>query len=320
MVRRGRQRLSAWLCKERFSTLTGVRPLRSLVSYLAVVFLGGALVAPWLYGAAQWGGEHVAALRGVAERPFHQYVSRALQGLAVLGLWPLLKGTGLRSWRGIGLGKPDWGELGGGFALGLLSMALVAAGVLLAGARVMSLDSARVGQVLLGAGSTAAAVAVLEEAVFRGALFGALRQVQPWRTALAVSSTVYALVHFFERTEYTAPVRWTSGLELLPQMLRGFGEVQTLIPGFLNLFLAGAILGLAYQRTENLYVSIGMHGGWIFWLKSYRAFTRPVAESNPWLWGTHKLIDAWIALPVLLVCLLVLSLAKWPGRQSTVPR
>src|SRR5262249_10685524 len=137
----------------------------------------------------------------------------------------------------------------------------VAVSALLAGARAWSVDSARLGQDLLSAGLTAVVVAVIEEAVFRGGLFGALRRVQDWKAALAVSSAVYALAHFLERTEYTAPVGWTSGLELLPRMLRGFGDLQALIPGFLNLTLAGAILGLAYQRTGNLYGSIGLHGG-----------------------------------------------------------
>ena len=296
-----------------------MRPLRSLAIYLAVVFLGGALLAPWLYWAAQWAGEQVPALRQIAGKPFHRYVNRALLGLAVLGLWPLLRGIGLRSWREIGLVRPEWKQLGGGFALGLASLGVVAMSALLAGARVMSFDTARAGRVLLSAGMTAGVVAVLEEVVFRGGLFGALRKAQPWKLALALSSAVYALVHFLERTDYTSPVRWTSGLELLPQMLCGFGDAQVLVPGFLNLTLAGAILGLAYQRTGNLYASIGLHGGWIFWLKCYGAFTRPVVEANSWWWGTHKLIDGWIALPVLLGGLLILSQAKWPRREPAIP-
>ena len=66
---------------------------------------------------------------------------------------------------------------------------------------------------------------------------------------------------------------WNSGLILLPRMLGGFADFHALVPGFFNLTLAGVLLGLAYQRTGNLYFSIGLHAGWIFWLKTYGAFT-----------------------------------------------
>ncbi len=296
-----------------------MRPVRSWVIYLAVVFLGGALLAPWLYWAAQWGAENFTSLHGLAGKPFHRYVNRALLGLALAGLWPLLKGLGLRSWREVGLGKPEWGKVAAGFAAGFVSLAVVAAGAVLAGARTIQVDAARVGHIAGSAALTAALVAVLEEVVFRGALFGGLRKSFHWKPALLVSSAGYALVHFFERTEYAAPVRWTSGLELLPQMLRGFGDVQMLVPGFFNLTLAGLILGLAYQRTGNLYASIGLHAGWIFWLKSYGAFTRPVAEANVWLWGTHKLVDGWIALVVLLGCGLAGVFLKWSKPKTMNP-
>ena len=56
-------------------------------------------------------------------------------------------------------------------------------------------------------------------------------------------------------------------------MLAGFADFHALVPGFFSLTLAGILLGLAYQRTGNLYFSIGLHAGWIFWLKTYGAFT-----------------------------------------------
>ena len=91
-------------------------------------------------------------------------------------------------------------------------------------------------------------------------------------------------------------------------MLRGFVEVEQVVPGFFNLALAGALLALAYQRTGNLYFSIGLHAGWIFWLKSYGFLTRDAANANAWFWGTSKLIDGWLALIVLaFVSLLLLK-------------
>ena len=79
-------------------------------------------------------------------------------------------------------------------------------------------------------------------------------------------------------------------------MLGGFADFHALVPGFFNLTLAGILLGLAYQRTGNLYFSIGLHAGWIFWLKTYGAFTTGAPHAATWFWGTGKMIDGWLAL------------------------
>src|SRR5207249_2875754 len=146
----------------------------------------------------------------------------------------------------------------GGLTLGFGSLACVVLVVLATGAREVNPDisASRVAGKILGAAFSAAVVAAVEEVLFRGALFGALRRTYRWPVALAMSSAVYSMVHFFSRPESPAEVRWISGLGLLPTMLRGFVDVEQLIPGFFNLTLAGAMLALAYQRTRNLYFSI----------------------------------------------------------------
>jgi membrane protease YdiL (CAAX protease family) len=88
-------------------------------------------------------------------------------------------------------------------------------------------------------------------------------------------------------------------------MAGGFFEVHALIPAFLNLALVGILLALAYQRTGNLYFSIGLHAGWIFWLRSYGVFTRNSGSPLAWLFGSDKLIDGWLPLAVLALSLVV---------------
>lgn len=283
-----------------------MRPVRSLLIYVVVVFLGGALLAPWLYWLAQSlaPGSHLAA------SPFHRYVDRSLLAFALIGIWPLLRSLGATSWRDVGLVKPNrqWHRLAAGFALGFGSLACVAIIVLAAHGRQFNPDlttSELVGK-LGAAAATAIVVAILEELLFRGAIFGALRKTWDWRAALIVSSMIYAIVHFLSRVDLTGPVTWSSGLELLPRKLEGFGDLKVVIPGFFNLTLAGILLGLAYQRTGNLYFSIGLHAGWIFWLKAYGTLTIAVAGSNVWLWGTNKMIDGWLALLVLAVAFTIL--------------
>jgi len=206
-----------------------------------------------------------------------------------------------------------------GLALGFSSLASVAAIALLAHGRELKLDLTA-GQwlgKLAGAAATAVTVAVLEELLFRGAIFGALRKCLDWRVALVLSSMVYAIVHFFEKAEMQGPIHWHSGLELLPKMLAGFADWQAVIPGFFNLTLAGMMLGWAYQRTGNLYFSIGLHAGWIFWLKLYGLVTQPAAGAQTWFWGTQKMIDGWLAFAVLSLAVLTLPrIAARPSRSK----
>ena len=280
-----------------------MRPVRSLLIYAGVVFLGGALLAPWLFWGVQSLAAHLPGFQKLADHPFHRYVNRSLLGLALIGLWPLLRSLGVCACRDVGLVKPagQGRNLSCGFALGFVSLAGVAVVVLMAGARELNsgVSAGRLIEKVSGVALTAAVVSVLEEILFRGAIFGALRKTFRGPTAVVISSAIYALVHFFSRPPSPAEIHWTSGLALLPTMLSGFVEVEQVVPGFFNLTLAGALLALAYQHTGNLYFSIGLHAGWIFWLKFYGFLTRDAGNANAWFCGTSKLIDGWLALIVL---------------------
>jgi uncharacterized protein len=280
-----------------------MRPSRSLLIFTIIVFVGGALVAPWLY----WLVQSVAPGSLVAASPFHRYVDRSFMALALIGIWPLLRSLGANSWHDLGLVKPrgQWNLLGRGFLLGFGSLAGVAIIALSVQARHLHSHPA-VGQIG-GKLAIAAGTAIVEEILFRGTIFGAFRRIWDWRVALIVSSMIYAIVHFLSRVDLVGPVTWHSGLELLPRKLQGFVDLKVLIPGFINLTLAGMLLGLAYQRTGNLYFSIGLHAGWIFWLKSYELLTSSVKHANVWLWGTQKLIDGWLTLLILAATFIILT-------------
>lgn len=295
-----------------------MRPLRALVIYLIVVFIGGALLAPPLYWLAQ---SFAHTFPKIASEPFHRYVDRSVLGLALIGLWPLVKSLGLRSLPEVGLVKPagQWKKLGAGFLLGFVSLAIVAALAFACHARRMSpkLSDGQVVHKLLSAAAGAIIVAILEELLFRGALYGALRKVFHWVLALLLSSMIYAIMHYFESAKTTETVTWLSGLHLLPLMLRNLGNLQAVVPGFFNLTLAGVLLGWAYERTGNLYFSIGLHMGWIFWVKAYAIVTALAPGANAWWWGSGRMaiVNGWVALPVLIATLLVF--AKFgPTRQN----
>jgi membrane protease YdiL (CAAX protease family) len=286
-----------------------MQPLRVLSLYLLAVFTGGALLAPWLYWAADWTGLITGTPR------FHAYIVRSVEIAALVGIWPLVRSCRIDSWKAVGLQYTvDWSrQLGRGFFLGFISLGFVAAAALASGARVWDahLQLSSVAAALAGAIATAIVIALLEEFLFRGVIFGAFRQFNSWFIALGISSAVYAIVHFFEKPAIVpTDVKWSSGLALLPEMLRGFGNVERLVPAFFVLCLVGAILGTAYQRSGSLYYSIGLHAGWIFWLKSYGVLTAR-GETATQLWGTARLIDGWFTVAVLAAILL------WFLRSST---
>lgn len=291
------------------------RPIRALALYLLAVFAGGALLAPWLYHGIQALAPSIPALETAARMPFARYVNRGLLIVALLGLPFFVRAAGVRRWSDVGVppGFIRWKRFAAAFALGFVSLAAVCAITLLAGGRLVKPRSpGELAGQFLGVLATALIVAVIEELLFRGAMFGTLRRAMRWPAALAVSSGVYAITHFMARAENPPTVHWLSGLRVLPTMLAGMTELRTLFPALLSLALAGVILGLAYQWTGDLSASIGIHAGWIFWLKFYGFATRraPDADGEAWFWGTGKLVDGWLAFAAIVVVLSIVLLAR----------
>ena len=297
-----------------------MRPLFLLAIYLIAVFVGGALLAPWLYLLTQWSAQHWPALGGVAKNPFSRFVVRSLLGLAIIGLWPLLRGCGMRHRREMGLEVSGRAllNLALGFVIGFASLTAVAGLAILCGARTANLSQTgpEMMQIITGATATAAVVAVLEELIFRGALFGILRKATVWPVALIVSSAIYAALHFLQKPAVPVSIDWLSGFRMLPDLFRSQPGGLEFIPAYFTLLVAGAILALAYQRTGTLFMSIGLHAGWIFWLTAYRSLTREAPSAHRAIWGTDKLIDGWLAFAILVV-VLVTTWRYGPGKPGS---
>src|ERR1051325_7773073 len=119
-----------------------MRPLRLVLLYLAVVFLGGALLAPWLYRLVEWGGGYSPKLAHLGAQPFHRYVNRSILVLALAGLRPLWRGRGIDAWSALGVTKPagNWTRLALGFFLGFASLACVAVLAVTCGGRALKPD------------------------------------------------------------------------------------------------------------------------------------------------------------------------------------
>ncbi|HXE41378.1 MAG TPA: CPBP family intramembrane glutamic endopeptidase, partial [Candidatus Baltobacteraceae bacterium] len=179
-----------------------MRPLRALAIYVAFIFLGGALIAPWLWHFAQLFTNWFPKL---ASAPFHRYLDRSFLILALVGIWPLMRALGATTPREVGI-VPPYGQmkkLFGGIALGIISLSAVVGIEIVKGQRMLIPDATahQIIHALFSAFGTAIIVGTLEEILFRGAIFGGLRRVFGWPLALGISSMIYALTHFLQTAD-----------------------------------------------------------------------------------------------------------------------
>jgi membrane protease YdiL (CAAX protease family) len=274
-----------------------VHDIRRIAAYFLAVLALGALLAPWLYWGGVWLGGIVSPLEFLQRVPFSRYFNRAMLVAAVALLWPLIRSLGVRGWSDFGLApNAHWRR---DLAIGFL----LAAGLLFAlGAVFLFTDLYRSRlslkwSALPNAALSAAAVSVLEETLFRGALLGlVLRSARSWPAQIFVAA-LYAIVHFLKPPADAAQlaaelgsIHWLSGFQLLPKVFWQFADPWLLLGGFVTLFLVGLILGFVTQKTRSLWCAIGLHAGWVFGLKIFSAFTAPARpDLLPWV-GQNLLI------------------------------
>lgn len=265
--------------------------IRRIALYFIGVLVLGAALAPWLW----WGGRWLA---GTAEMfaflervTFTRYFNRAMLVAAIALLWPLARSLRVRSLAELGL-RPNarWiTDAARGLALALGSVIAMWAILMLAGFHVWK-PELRLG--IIGAAFTSAvAVSLLEEGLFRGGMLGVIRRSAALWPAQLFLAALFAIVHFLKPPADRAAVEAAlgtihagSGFELLPHIAWQFAQPWLLIGGFLTLFVVGLILGLARERTQSLWLPIGLHIGWVLGLKLFTGWTQPVAANQlPWI-------------------------------------
>lgn len=283
----------------------------TLLGLIALVFALGALLAPWVYrGLQEAPGTWV---REWAQEPFGRILSRTLLVLGLISLWPLVRLFGA-SFNSLGLSRPRAGDLIQGGLVGLVSLGVLVLIAHAAGARDLrpTVTAAKLANAIVLAAVAAVLVAPVEELLFRGLCFGMLRG-QRWVPALIFSSVLFSFVHFLQtpRRASVAPVDWTTGFDTLAAMATAHAQPALAIAQAVNLALCGAILAVAYQRTGTLWWAIGLHAGWIFWLKLANAITLVPKGTAPW-WGTRKVVDGWATTPILLATLAAVVLFTRP--------
>jgi membrane protease YdiL (CAAX protease family) len=276
-----------------------------LLAYFVATLLLGAILAPLLF----WGGKWLAAhhiLSFLAHFDFETFFHRALLIAGLILLWPFLHAIRIRRLQDLELkGNPLWrSDILTGFLMATLP--LLCFGAILIALRVYSIRITLNGLSALNLLATVTIVPIIEETLFRGLILGILLRSGRKYLALFITSAFFAIVHFLKAPPRTSPVvSWTSGFNSIAHSFSQFSDPLLVAAAFTTLFLIGWILADARVRTGSLWLSIGLHGGWIFGNGLFNRFARRQELALPWI-GKNLLVGL---LP-LAVCLITWLLVR----------
>ncbi len=284
-----------------------MKDLGKLFLYLLATVLLGALLAPPIF----WGAHLLAAQSGnqaftafVAKTDFQRFFNRAILISAILLLFPLIRAIRMPDRAALGLetDTAPWRHLITGFLIAFLSMAVMAGLALWIGPYKLRTSIPWDKMWLLPL--TAITVSVVEEYLFRGGIQGiAQRTLTNWMAIFFVSG-LFAIVHFLKPPATgiaTADVYWSSGFDLLTRTFWQFGEPKLLLWGVTTMFLVGAVLGYARLRTRSLWMSIGLHSGWVLSKMSFSVITRRSHSDESWPWFGGDILVGLVPVLTLLV-------------------
>jgi membrane protease YdiL (CAAX protease family) len=260
-----------------------------LAAYFIATVVIGAILAPILFWSAQSLAAH-GVFSFLAKYDFETFFHRALLVAAVILLWPLLRVSHVRSLADLGLAPNSrWGrDLCAGAIVSVVPLLLC--GVLLIALRVYAFRHSvawpRFGKMLMAS----IAVPFIEEAFFRGIVLGVLLRTGRKYIAIFAVSVIFAAVHFLKAPDRTSEiVTWTSGLSSIAHAFDGLGDPMMLAPALATLFFIGWILADARVLTRSLWLSIGLHAGWIFASGAFGLLARQRIPALPWV-GKNLLV------------------------------
>jgi membrane protease YdiL (CAAX protease family) len=292
--------------------MKSLKPHQRLILFLLFVLALTCCLTPWFAASADWIAARQPSL--LAERySFSKIFNRTFMISGILLFFLCRRLLGIGRPRDLGLtgfrdGKRD---LALGWLLAVGSMAALGAMMTLfeaftpffrlpLGESISRSTSAFFAGVFAGS---------LEEVFFRGILFKGLYQQAPLRAYIG-ANLFYSVLHFVKPGEpyFMEGFDLWAGWRHLAFTFTPFLDPLPLLPGIFGLFLLGAVLSFAFTRTGNLYLAIGLHGGWVFALKTFRVFGDFRREDLDWMFGATdpKIVSGvftWIG--IVLVALVV---------------
>lgn len=255
-----------------------MKDVAKLLGYLVGTIFLGALLAPLLFWMAH------AWFPFLAKFDFETFFHRALLIAAVVLLWPFLRVSHINGLPDLDLApnlRPGR-DLIAGVLIAIVP--LLCCGTVLLALRFYSVRHVIAVHALSKTVLAGIFVPLIEEPLFRGLILGLLLRTGWPKLSILVTSAFFAAVHFFKSAEQ-APVivTWTSGFQAIPDSFSRFAEPLSVLPAFATLFVIGWILADARVRTRSLWLSIGLHAGWILASGAFNAAARRQIDIFPWL-------------------------------------
>ena len=285
----------------------GLKDVARLAAYFIATIVVGAFLAPILFWSARSLATH-GVLSFLAKYDFETFFHRALLIAAIGLLWPFLLVSRVRSMADLALvPNPRWGrDLFTGVVISVVP--LLCFGALLIAFHVYlfrhSFALARFGKMLLAS----VTVPFIEEAFFRGIVLGVLLRTGRKYVSIFVVSAIFAAVHFLKAPEQTsAVVTWTSGFSSIAHAFDGIGDPMLLASALATLFFIGWILADARVLTRSLWLSIGLHAGWIFGSAAFSRLARQQMLAFPWI-GRNMLVGI---IPLGVVAVTWITMRVW---------
>ena len=140
---------------------------------------------------------------------------------------------------------------------------------------------------IVAAALTGLGVGILEETLWRGYLRGLM--------GATVSSFLYAAAHYFRPLDGSPPAPGPydplMAVRRLPEMFEALGEPRFVTLGMVSLFILGMALSRLRQRTGTLWMSIGVHAGFVFAIALYRIVLQADPSGSLWIHGGSRVHD-----------------------------
>ena len=283
-----------------------------LIGYLGFVIVIGGLSAYPLYLLLT---EFVSPTL-----PFHKLSLRWLELLALIGLVPVLLGSG-------GMSKVSWGlarttestssaarHVLVGISLGVAMIGIPTLVLLSTGVRVVA-EPVTLGLLLLliiKGLISGLAVSLIEELWFRGGLQEATKRFAGLAFATITTAALYATVHFVKPRQFVEPeaVGWTSTWQVLLKSVYDI-DPSRIVDSWSTLFVAGALLALLRIRSGWLWLGVGVHAGWVLAIRVTKGATAldKSADYAPMV-GTFDGVIGWLTAGLFLLAFFVV--ACWP--------
>jgi membrane protease YdiL (CAAX protease family) len=256
-------------------------------------------------------GRTWTALEWLRDLTFEEVLSRLALIYLLVMAYPALRWAGVKDLKVVGFDaeQPWLRMLFRGWLLGVFSVVLVYILAMALGAYVWNPDSlgklaGRLAAYFLGG----LIIGFVEELFFRGALFGMLSRLVAWWPAALVVSFFFALMHFIRPQSIEGVVHgsWTSGFELLPNIIYRTSDLNHYVPFALTLFLLSLYLCALYRRQGHVHMAIGLHAGWVLALQMGKFLFDRDLEHWPVFGISDNLSRSWAATLLMMVFLLCL--------------